>query len=115
MSLLKVLHHNSGPIPLYPAPSSHRLDRAYSSAKEPYGLKNTPTIISMKLRMQGFIAMDYTSRYPEAQAYLATLASKGQMEYEYTLLEAKAGEEDGLGRCVEGMEMLSGGGNVGKT
>ena len=115
MSLLKVLHHNSGPIPLYPAPSPHRLDRAYSSAKEPYGLKNTPTIISMKLRMQGFIAMDYTSRYPEAQAYLATLASKGQMEYEYTLLEAKAGEEDGLGRCVEGMEMLSGGGNVGKT
>lgn len=69
----------------------------------------------MKLRIQGFIAMDYASRYPEAQAYLADLASKGKLNYDYTILEPKAGEPDGLGRCVEGMAVVSEGGNVGKT
>ena len=85
------------------------------SAKEPYGLKNYPTIISMKLRFQGFIAMDYTSRYPEAQAYLADLKQKGKMNYEYTLLKPAPGQKDGLGRCVEGMDVVAKGGNVGKT
>lgn len=85
------------------------------SAKEPYGLKNYSTVISMKLRYQGFIAMDYTSRYPEAQAYLADLVGRGKMNYEYTLLKPKQGEKNGLGRCVEGMDVVSKGGNVGKT
>lgn len=72
-------------------------------------------IISMKLRIQGFIAMDYTARYPEAQTYLADLVSRDKLKYDYTILEPKEGEQDGLGRCVEGMDVVSGGGNVGKT
>ena len=68
----------------------------------------------MKLRYQGFIAMDYTSRYGEAAVYLADLVSRGKMAYEYTILSGEAGQ-NGLGRCVEGMDVVSSGRNVGKT
>ena len=85
-----------------------------SSSANPHALKNYPTIISMKLRYQGFIAMDYTSRYGEAAVYLADLVSRGKMAYEYTILSGEAGQ-NGLGRCVEGMDVVSSGKNVGKT
>ena len=85
------------------------------SAKEQYGVKNLSTVIAMKAKMQGFIAMDYAKRYPEAQAYLSDLASKGKMEYEYMILKPRSNDPDGLGRCVEGMEVLATGRNVGKT
>lgn len=68
----------------------------------------------MKLRYQGFIAMDYTSRYAEAAVYLADLVSRGKMVYEYTILGGEGGK-DGLDRCVEGMDVVSSGRNLGKT
>lgn len=68
----------------------------------------------MKSEIKGFIALDYTSRYPEAQAYLADLKSKGKVSYEYHILEPKAGES-GLGRCVEALEGVFEGRNIGKT
>lgn len=59
--------------------------------------------------------MDYRSRYGEAQAYLAGLKEKGKMDCEYMVLDPKEGEPNGLSRCVEGMEVVRTGGNLGKT
>ncbi|BEI82746.1 hypothetical protein CcaverHIS002_0306140 [Cutaneotrichosporon cavernicola] len=58
----------------------------YNTAK-PYGVRLTPQLISMKARMEGFIAFDYEKRYPEARAYLADLARKGQLKYSYYALQ----------------------------
>lgn len=85
-----------------------------SSSIERYGLQNTANLIAMKAKMQGYIAFDYTSRYPEGQAYLADLKSKGKMEYEYHLLEAEGGGS-GIGKCVEGLDVVFTGKNYGKT
>lgn len=84
------------------------------STTNPYGLRNTPALVVMKARIEGFIALDYAPRYPEARAYLADLKSKGKLQYEYTVLEPKAGES-GLGRCVEALGVLFDGKNYGKT
>lgn len=69
----------------------------------------------MKAQIKGFIAMDYSARYAEARTYLADLQSKGKMPYEYTFLQPKQGDANGLGRCVEGMDIVSSGKNTGKT
>lgn len=68
----------------------------------------------MKLRVEGFIALDYASRYPEGRVYLADLVSKGLMKYDYTVLGPKQGDKDGLGRCTEGLELMFAGKNYGK-
>ena len=68
----------------------------------------------MKAKIQGFIVMDYVSRYSEANVYLAKLVKEGKMMYDYTVLEPRAGE-NGLKRCVEGMMLVSEGKNIGKT
>jgi NADPH-dependent curcumin reductase CurA len=68
----------------------------------------------MKSEIKGFIAFDYASRYNEARAYLADLKSKGKIEYEYHVLEPRKGES-GLGRCVEALEGVFEGRNIGKT
>ncbi|ORX40844.1 hypothetical protein BD324DRAFT_612273 [Kockovaella imperatae] len=85
------------------------------SAKTPYGLVNYTSLISMKAKIQGFIVMEHAHRFAEAGAYLAKLAKEGKMKYDYTILEPKDGEQNGLSRCVEGMELVSSGNNVGKT
>jgi NADPH-dependent curcumin reductase CurA len=84
------------------------------SAEEIYPIRNYPTLVSMKSEIKGFIAFEYASRYPEAQAYLADLNSKGKISYEYHILEPNAGE-NGLGRCVEALEGMFDGKNMGKT
>ena len=85
------------------------------NTKEPYALKNTPALIAMKAKIQGFIAMDYSRRYPEARAYLADLKKRDKLSYEYTMLEPRQHDKNGLGRCVEGMHIVAQGKNVGKT
>jgi NADPH-dependent curcumin reductase CurA len=68
----------------------------------------------MKSEIKGFIALDYASRYPEARAYLADLKSKGKVQYEYHILAPREGES-GLGRCIEALEGVFEGRNMGKT
>ena len=84
------------------------------SSKEMYGLRNTSSIVSMRAKIQGFIAFDYASRYDEARAYLSSLVRKDKIKYEYHVLEPKPGE-NGLARCVEGMKVIEEGKNTGKT
>ena len=68
----------------------------------------------MKAKIEGFIALDYASRFAEGRAYLTDLKSKGKLQYDYMVLEPKAGES-GLGRCVEALGLLFDGKNYGKT
>lgn len=85
-----------------------------SASETPYGIRNTPSLVGMKAKIEGFIALDYAARYDEARAYLADLQSKGSVNYEYTVLEAKQGGK-GLDRCTEALELLFSGKNFGKT
>lgn len=62
----------------------------------------------MKLRVQGFIVLDYASRFPEARAYLADLRSRGKVEYAYHVTE-------GLDNCVKALEEVFEGKNYGKA
>jgi len=86
---------------------------AYNSPT-PIPIYNQPVLISMKARMQGFIALDYASRYPEARSYLADQQDRGNIKYEYTVLTPRPGRS-GLERCTEGLEVLFLGKNLGKT
>ncbi|GMK56318.1 hypothetical protein CspeluHIS016_0301580 [Cutaneotrichosporon spelunceum] len=80
----------------------------YNTAK-PYGVRLTPQLISMKARMEGFIAFDYEKRYPEGRAYLADLAKKGQIKYAYYVTGG------GLDGCVKALQDMFDGKNYGKT
>ena len=62
----------------------------------------------MKLTVQGFIILDYASRFPEGRAYLADLRSKGKIEYAYHVTE-------GLENCVNALEEVFAGKNYGKA
>ena len=78
------------------------------SAKSPPPIFNYPTIVSMKLTVQGFIILDYASRFAEGRAYLADLRSKGKIDYAYAIT-------DGLENCVQALEEVFGGKNYGKA
>ncbi|CAK9783330.1 NAD(P)-binding protein [Cutaneotrichosporon oleaginosum] len=80
----------------------------YNTAK-PYGVRLTPQLISMKARMEGFIAFDYEKRYPEARAYLADLAKKDQLKYSYYVVGG------GLDGCAPALQDMFSGKNFGKT
>lgn len=60
--------------------------------------------------MEGFVVLDYESRYPEAVAYLADLQQKGKVEYRYHVVEGK-----GVEGCVGALNGLYDGENVGKV
>ena len=62
----------------------------------------------MKLTVQGFIILDYASRFPEGRAYLADLRSKGKIDYAYHVTE-------GLENCVNALEEVFAGKNYGKA
>jgi len=87
---------------------------AYNSDKA-LPIYNLPVLISMKVRMEGFIALDYASRYPEARTYLADQLQRGNLQYEYTIFEPGSRDRSGLGRCTEALEMMFKGENIGKT
>ncbi|CAD6567996.1 MAG: hypothetical protein TREMPRED_004202 [Tremellales sp. Tagirdzhanova-0007] len=84
------------------------------NAERSYGVRNTPNLVAMKAKIEGFIVLDYARRYPEARAYLADLRNKGKIMYEYTVLGPEDGKS-GLERCVEGLEAVLAGRNFGKT
>ncbi len=77
------------------------------NVKEPYGVKALPVIISRRVKMQGFIVLDYFSRVQEAYAELIPWALSGQLQYRVHV-------EEGLERAPEVLNMLFDGGNQGK-
>ncbi|KAI4172527.1 MAG: hypothetical protein LQ346_008591 [Caloplaca aetnensis] len=58
----------------------------YNSAK-PQGPKNYLNIISMRIRMEGFIAFDYANEFPEARQQLAQWLAEGKLQRKETIIK----------------------------
>jgi NADPH-dependent curcumin reductase CurA len=79
----------------------------YNAEKLP-GLRNTSMLIVRRARMEGFLVLDYASRYAEARAALAELVRSGALVHDEHLV-------DGLENAPAALNMLFEGANYGKT
>ncbi|CAO2656551.1 Nn.00g053540.m01.CDS01 [Neocucurbitaria sp. VM-36] len=76
--------------------------------KKPQGPKNYLMIISMRIRMQGFIVFDYADKYAEARKQLAQWLSEGKLKREETVITG------GITKAEEALVGLFEGKNRGK-
>ena len=65
-------------------------------------------IISMRIRMQGFIVFDYAKQYGEARKQLAQWLSEGKLKRKETIIKG------GLAKAEQGLVDLYNGKNTGK-
>jgi len=65
------------------------------NAENPVGPKNFLMVISMRIRMEGFIVFDYASRYQEARKELAQWLAEGKIKRKETIIKGglKAAEQ----------------------
>ncbi|NKF21848.1 NADP-dependent oxidoreductase [Solimonas marina] len=71
----------------------------------PYMFRN---LIMRRLRVEGFVILDYAQRYPEFQAKLAQWMLEGRLHYRLHI-------ERGLENAVDTLKLLYSGGNQGKV
>ncbi|KAK1829363.1 hypothetical protein QBC39DRAFT_135027 [Podospora conica] len=76
--------------------------------KEKKGPKNYLAIVSMRIKMQGFIVLDHVDEYAEARKQLAQWLSEGKIKRKETLIKG------GLKNVEEAFECLFKGKNIGK-
>ncbi|HWD97060.1 MAG TPA: NADP-dependent oxidoreductase [Acidimicrobiales bacterium] len=79
----------------------------YNSTGPRRGIENTSALITRRARMEGFLILDYASRFAEAQMELATLVLSGALAHQEHVLT-------GLERAPEALNLLFSGGNHGK-
>lgn len=79
----------------------------YNSAVQK-GPKNYLMIVSMRIRMEGFIVFDYEKEYPKARAELTKWLSEGKLQRKETIVRG------GLGRAEAALAQLYEGMNTGK-
>jgi hypothetical protein len=65
------------------------------------------SILMKRLRVQGFIVIDYLERFPEAILQLAQWAMEGKLKHRETIV-------DGLENAPVAINRLFDGGNIGK-
>lgn len=65
-------------------------------------------IISMRIRMQGFVVFDYESKYAEARKELAQWLSEGKLKRKETVIKG------GINKAEEALVGLFEGRNTGK-
>ncbi|KAF2270488.1 NADP-dependent leukotriene B4 12-hydroxydehydrogenase [Lojkania enalia] len=80
----------------------------YNKGKSVQGPKNYLMIISMRIRMQGFIVMDYTAQFPEAKRQLAQWISEGKLKRKETVVKG------GITKAQQALVDLYNGVNTGK-
>jgi len=78
------------------------------NSSEPRGPKNYVNIITMRIRMQGFIVFDYMSRFPEAKKELTSWISEGKIKSTETI------KKGGLAAAAKTLSELFDGINTGK-
>lgn len=76
--------------------------------RERFGLQNHTMMIMRRARMQGFIVLDYASRYGEAQLELGGMVLSGQLRHSEHVVP-------GLENAPDALNLLFSGGNHGKT
>jgi hypothetical protein len=79
----------------------------YNTSGVRRGIENTSALITRRARMEGFLVLDYASRFPEAQMELASLVLSGELAHSEHVLA-------GLERAPEALNLLFTGGNHGK-
>jgi hypothetical protein len=79
----------------------------YNSSEEIPGPKNYPMILMNRLKVEGFIILDYMERYPEAIAAITQWMSEGKIKVQQDVV-------DGLENAVETVKKLYTGDNTGK-
>ncbi|HEY1762165.1 MAG TPA: NADP-dependent oxidoreductase [Acidimicrobiales bacterium] len=79
----------------------------YNATGARHGIENTSALITRRARMEGFLILDYASRFPEAQMELAGLVLSGSLTHQEHVLT-------GLVRAPEALNLLFTGGNHGK-
>jgi len=80
----------------------------YNDRGRQAGPSNYRNLIGRRGRMEGFIILDYTARFPEAQVALAGWLSEGRLLHSEHIVE-------GLERAPEALNLLFSGGNTGKV
>ncbi len=80
---------------------------SYSSSEPVPGPYMFSNIIFRRLRVEGFLCLDYTSKYPEYHAKLAQWILEGRLHFKLHVV-------DGLENAVDACRMLYTGGNQGK-
>ena len=79
-----------------------------ASSKDVQGPKNYLNIISQKIRMEGFIVMDYAAQYAAARKELAHWLAEGKIQRKETIIKG------GLEAAEQGLIDLYKGVNTGK-
>jgi NADPH-dependent curcumin reductase CurA len=72
------------------------------------GPSNYRVLIARRGRMEGFIILDYVSRFPEAQLEIGGWVAEGKVKFKTHVVE-------GLERAPEALNLLFTGGNTGKV
>lgn len=80
----------------------------YNATGARRGIESTSMLIMRRGRMEGFIVLDYASRFVEAQTELAGMVLAGQLQHQEHLVR-------GLEKAPEALNLLFSGGNHGKT
>ena len=80
----------------------------YNAMQAPKGLANTSMLIMRRARMEGFIVLDFVSRFAEAQMELAGMVLNGTLSHREHLVA-------GLEHAPDALNLLFTGGNHGKT
>ncbi|HVA71284.1 MAG TPA: NADP-dependent oxidoreductase [Acidimicrobiales bacterium] len=80
----------------------------YNATGASFGIENTSMLIVRRGRMEGFIVLDYASRFAEAQTELAGMVLAGQLHHQEHVVH-------GLENAPEALNLLFSGGNHGKT
>jgi NADPH-dependent curcumin reductase len=80
----------------------------YNAMHDARGLSNTSMLIMRRARMEGFIVLDYASRFGEAQMELAQMVHVGSLVHSEHLVF-------GLEHAPDALNLLFTGGNHGKT
>ncbi|MSR15441.1 MAG: NADP-dependent oxidoreductase [Gammaproteobacteria bacterium] len=79
----------------------------YNATSEVPGPKNYPMILMQRLKVQGFIVLDYANRYPEAITALGGWLAQGKLKF-------KVDMQEGLETAVINLRKLYTGENQGK-
>ncbi len=80
----------------------------YNEMDRSRGLTNTSMLIMRRGRMEGFIVLDFASRFAEAQMELASMVMNGTLVHQEHLVH-------GLENAPDALNLLFTGGNHGKT
>jgi NADPH-dependent curcumin reductase CurA len=79
------------------------------NGEAPYSLQNYTSIVSMRIKLQGFIVFDFAKEYPQAIKDLNGWVKEGKLAREYYVVEG------GVTKGPEALMAVFEGKNQGKT